>query len=369
MKRIAISGSDGFIGQHVRFFLLPYEKSGKVQVSVISKKTFADDDALRGALASADVLIHLAGMNRGDDTDLYAVNVGLARKIIAACTSVNAHPHIVFASSVHATDDSAYGRSKREAASILTQWGKDEKTPVAVLMLPHVFGQFCKPYYNSAVATICHQIAHGEPSEIRPDAEVELIHAHDVARRIYKAVESSESGEIRVGGVPMKLTDVYDLLRRSYESYAANTMPQLDTPIERQLFATIQSYIFPKLFPYELSVKKEARGDIFEIIRGRASDQVFFSVTHPGDVRGNHYHTRKFERFCVVKGEGEIAIRKLFDETVQKFRVSGALPIAIDMPTFHTHNLTNVGTEDLFAVFWISEHYDMNDPDTYPEVV
>lgn len=366
---ISITGGDGFIGQHVRFFLLPYEKSGDVRVHLVPKDAFTRAETLASELSSADVVIHLAGMNRGQDDDVYATNTGIMQTLIEACMRARVRPHIIFASSTHAGTTSAYGRSKRDATQMLCAWGAREGARVAIVTMPHVFGPFSKPFYNSAVATLCHELAEGLPSEVSSDARVELIYANDVARRLYQIIVEKEEGDIRLEGTPMLLSDVYTFLHNAHELYISNVMPKMESVLERQLFGTLQSFVFAKQFPRALDVKHDQRGPIFEIVRSNGEGQIFFSTTRPGEMRGNHYHTRKFERFCVVQGQAEIAIRKLFTKDVMRYPVSGSNPTVIDMPQFHAHSLTNVGTEDLRVVFWISEHYNEHDSDTYHELV
>ena len=366
--KIGITGGDGFIGQHLRFFLLPLEKEGAVEVCLFPKHSFADG-TLETLLADCDAIVHLAGKNRGEDSEMYDTNLSLARTLIEACDAATVRPHIVFASSLHRERDSAYGRSKRDAERLFVEWGARTGAPVAIMILPNVFGPFCKPFYNSAVATLCHELAEGVDSTINDGAQVELLHAHDVARAFYESIVEKTEGEIILSGTHMSLADVYAFLAQAYEQYQSNVIPKLSSTIEQQLFGTLQVYVFDKQFPRVLNVKDDPRGPIFEIIRGNGSGQVFFSTTHPGKTRGNHYHTRKFERFCVVQGDGEIAIRKLFDTKVKRFPVSGSEPTVVDMPQFYAHNITNVGDGDLLVAFWISEHYNESDPDTYYETV
>lgn len=364
--RIAITGANGFLGQHVRFYLLPLEKQGKHTVIAVPKDAFENIEKLHALIAPCDIIIHLAGMNQGNDADVYETNIRLAHSLVAACEGIR--PHIIFGSSIHIARNTAYGRSKKEAGNILVAWGATNSARVSIAVLPHIFGEFAKPFYNSAVATLCHQIAHGLPSEINPGAHVELIHARDVARYFVDILDK-ESGLERIKGHPVALSAVYEMLKSQAEQYQKGIMPMLSGKFETALFMTLHSHLFPVMFPRELEMKSDERGSLFEVARSNKPDLMFFSVTVPGTTRGNHYHTRKFERFCVVQGEARISLRKLLTDEVHLYNVSGNKPVVIDMPTYWTHNMTNVGAEDLLAIFWISEHYNPEDPDTYNEPV
>ncbi len=364
--KIAITGAEGFLGQHIRFYLLPYQERGEHTVVVVPKDAFEQVEDLRARLESCDAIIHLAGMNRGDDAEMYKTNIGLARTLVLACEGVK--PHIVFASSTHIERDTMYGTSKKEAGDILEAWGKENDARVSIMVLPHIFGEFAKPFYNSAVATLCHQIAHNLPSEINPDAQVELIHARDVARHVIDLL-NKEGGLTRIEGRSIGLATVYEMLRSQADQYQNGVMPTLNNSFERALFMTLHSHLFPVMFPRKLEIKPSEQGNLFEIVRSNKPDQVFFSTTIPGATRGNHYHTHKFERFCVIRGNAQITLRKLLTNETRVYDVSGEQPVVIDMPSYWTHNITNTGSDEMLAVFWISEQYDSNDPDTYYEPV
>ncbi|MEK7604880.1 MAG: NAD-dependent epimerase/dehydratase family protein [Patescibacteria group bacterium] len=364
--KIAITGASGFLGQHVRFYLLPFEKQGEHSVVVVPKGAFGNVEKLRELVAPCDAVIHLAGMNQGDDADVYETNVRLARTLAEACGG--ARPHIVLASSTHIERDTAYGTSKKEAGDILQAWGAKNNARVSIAVLPHVFGEFAKPFYNSGVATLCHQIAQDLPPKLNPEAWVELIHARDVAHRLIDMLKT-EGGVTRLEGRPIALSAVYEMLALWAQQYRSGVIPMLSDRFETALFMTLHSHLFPTMFPRSLEVKSDDRGSLFEVVRSAKPDLVFFSTTVPGATRGSHYHTRKFERFCVVRGEGRISLRKLLTNEIRTYDVSGEKPVVIDMPTYWTHALTNTGTGDLSAVFWISEHLDPSDPDTYHEPV
>lgn len=366
--KIGITGADGFIGQHVRFALLPLEKCGKIKVHDIPKAAFLEPAMLEASVDGCDAIIHLAGLNRGSEEEVYRINVELARSLIHAVKATSCIPHIIFVSSIHRSRDSAYGRAKLHTQQEFEAWSQQVGGAYTTVVLPHVFGEFAKPHYNSAVATFCSDLAQGIKSDVH-DGEVELLYVGDAARVLIDAIETGTTGDIVVTGEKMSVQNVYAILAHFHAAYSAGIMPPMKSALEHRLFLTLQSYMFTTLFPLTLQLHSDARGVLAEIVRSFSPDQFFFSISKPGVVRGNHYHTRKFERFCVLSGQAAITTRKLLSNHAQRFVVSGDNPVVIDMPTYHTHSIENIGSADMLAVFWISEHYNEKDSDTYPEPV
>ncbi len=369
MKNIVITGAEGFIGAHARYFFHELERQGVARAIPLDHAAFNDDAILAAALANADAVFHLAGVNRGSDEDVEQENVKIMRRLLAAAERAGVAPRIVFASSVHETRDTPYGRGKRKAGGLLDVFAAKHASRATTFVFPHVFGEFARPNYNSAVATFCADLASDKTSEVHAEGNVELLYVRDAIARMWEAVEQGTTGSVRVAGTPFAVPDLYALLTTYRDSYKEGTHPSIASRLELHLFNTLHSVMFDAVFPLTLAPKADERGTLYELVRSGHADQVFFSTTKPGKSRGNHYHTRKMERFCVIEGEGEIVIRRLLDGAVKTYAVSGASPVAIDMPTYHTHALKNVGDKDLRAIFWISEQYDPNDPDTYSEAV
>lgn len=364
--KIGISGITGLIGWHLRAYL---QGRPWVEVRVATRDTFVDPAAMAQFVSGLDAVAHLAGMNRGEDAEIEAINLQLVEALIEACERTASRPHIVFSSSTHVERDTAYGRSKWEGATRLRRWAGKHGARFTNLILPHVFGEFGKPFYNSAVSTFCHQLALGETPSIIVDGQLGLIHAQQVAARILQIATSWEDGEVRMEGEPLTVSELLARLERMADLYNAQLVPDLRSPLDLQLFNTYRSYLFPHFYPVSVKLHSDDRGHLFEAVRSLNSGQVFLSTTHPGITRGNHYHTRKVERFLVAEGEAVIRIRKLFSSEVLEFQVSGVHPQYIDMPTFSTHSITNVGSSDLITLFWTHEIFDPNDSDTYPEPV
>jgi len=366
MSTVGITGSDGLIGFHLRAYL--YGVPG-IAIRTANRQTFSDPAQLAEFVGGCDVIVHLAGVNRANDEEIERQNPALADELISAMERAGAPPQVLFSSSTQIDSESVYGRSKRAATERFRAWSKRSGASFGNLVLPNVFGEFGKPFYNSAISTFCHQLARGEEPKIIQDREVEWIHAQQVAVRIHQLIEKREAGEFRIAGKALKVTEVLRSLQGMAELYARQQVPEVRTEFDLLLFNTYRSYLFPTHYPVPLKLHTDNRGSLFEAIKSENGGQTFVSSTRPGITRGNHYHRRKVERFLVIQGEAVIRIRKLFSGEVREFRVNGDEPRFIDIPTFHTHNITNVGSSGLMTLFWAHEIFNPGDPDTYAEAV
>lgn len=366
-QNIAISGASGFLGWHLRCKL---KSSGSSDARDLSESAFESAESLAVALGDVGTVFHLAGMNRGPEAEVYDTNIWLAQRLMDAMDRQGIAPTILFANSTHSMGDSVFGRSKREASRLLVDWARARGARYVDVILPHLFGEGGRPFYNSAFATFCHQLAKGEDPQILQDGQVELLHAQRAAARFLAlAQDGVTEGVVRLEGAPMRVSEALGRLRMIHETYRAGIIPDLSDPFALECFNTYRSYLYPDHYPMRLQLRTDARGGLFEAVKSRHGGQAFLSTTHPGVTRGRHYHRHKVERFLVVDGEAEIRIRRLFDGEVRIFRVSGAEPCFVDMPTFHTHEITNVGTRDLLTLFWSHEIFDPEAPDTYLEPV
>ncbi|OQW32068.1 MAG: capsule biosynthesis protein CapF [Nitrospira sp. SG-bin2] len=366
MTTIAVTGIDGFLGWHLRVY---YHASQEVKLVGIDRSVCRDAGRFREIVREADVVVHLAGMNRGDDREIETVNVDLTSQLIAACREAEAHPQIVLANSTHCERDTAYGRSKRRSAELLAAWAKDTGSVFTDFVIPNVYGEGGRPFYNSVVSTFCHQLASGEEPSIIQDGRLELIHAQAVAEEAASAIKRGAGGEIRLAGSAMSVSDLLRKLQGFDRSYRGHLIPQFPQDMDLDLFNTYRSYLYPKHYPVTLQVHGDARGQLFEAVKSIHGGQCFISTTKPGITRGDHYHTRKVERFLVLNGEAVIRIRKLFTGDTVEFKVTGSVPQYIDMPTFCTHSITNTGSGDLTTLFWAHEIYDPQRSDTIREPV
>lgn len=367
MTLIAITGASGFLGWHVRCHL---KAAPATSYQEVPDASFDSPECLVQSLGSASVVLHLAGMNRGPEAEVYQTNLELARKLIVAMDRQGMVGTILFANSTHSYGDSPFGRSKREAAALLGAWAEQRGVRFVDVILPHLFGEGGRPFYNSGFATFCHQLTQGEEPQIHQDGQVELIHAQRVAAQLKELVLNGVArGMVRVEGTPMKVSEALARLKVIQATYQAGLVPDLRDPLELDFFNTYRSYLYPDHYPQPLKLYTDDRGGLFEAVKTLHGGQAFLSTTHPGITRGRHYHVRKFERFLVVSGEAEIRIRRLFDDEVKVFRVQGDAPCYLDIPTLHTHEITNIGARDLLTLFWSHEIFDPAHPDTYAEAV
>ncbi len=354
------------IGWRLRAFL---NGQAGVTVKVANRSTFADPNALDDFVRSCDAIVHLAGMNRGDSVELETVNIRLAEDLVKSCERQKSQAHIIFSSSTHIYKEGSYGRSKRICAEHFRQWAKKSGGEFSNMILPHVFGECGKPFYNSVVSTFCHQLAQGEAPQIIDDSPLELAHAQTVAEIIYDLLLTKKTGDITVEGVPMMVSELLEKLRAMADSYEAHIIPDLRDRLDLALFNTYRSYLFPQAYPRDLQLHEDDRGHLFEAVKNLNGGQSFVSTTKPGITRGNHYHLSKLERFLVVRGRAEICLRRMFKDEIVKFEVSGDRPQYIDIPTLHTHTIANTGDTELLTLFWAHEIYDPSATDTIPEPV
>lgn len=366
MINVGITGIDGLIGWHLRSFL--HGQKG-ITIHGADKPEFANTELLVKFAGSCDVIVHLAGMNRGEDAEVAATNIALTEQLLSACDAAGAQPRIIFSSSTHIHRGTAYGNSKKKCAELIRTWADRNKTVFTNFVLPNVFGEAGKPFYNSAVSTFCYQLANGQEPKIITDAEVELVHAQRVVREILAVINKPVDGELTLRGHTIFVSQLLTKLKKMAESYAGHVVPDLRDQHDLDLFNTYRSYLFPKNVPVGTDLKSDARGYLFEACKSNNGGQTFISSTKPGITRGNHYHTLKFERFLVIKGKATVRVRKLFSNETHDFPVAGENPKYIDMPALHTHNITNTGDSELITLFWSNEIFDPANADTYQETV
>jgi UDP-2-acetamido-2,6-beta-L-arabino-hexul-4-ose reductase len=361
--RIAVTGAFGFLGWHLTCRLAATRNLEPVR---LGRHDFADRAVLADRLTDIDTVIHVAGVNRADTDD--EVELGNAEIASVLADALDGRPvHLVYADSIHAAADSAYGRGKRRAREILA----DAPGTLADVVLPNLFGEHGRPGYNSFVATFCHTIAAGGQPSIDRDRPVPLLHVQAAAEVLIRAAEQREDREVRPRGEEHTVSHVLEMLQEFHRLYAGRgEVPDLSTPFARNLFNTYRACLFPHAYPLYPEVHADARGVLVETMRSHGgTGQSFASTTASGATRGNHYHLHKIERFAVVQGQAEIALRRLYHDEVVRFRVSGDKPAIVDMPTLWVHNIRNVGTEDVVTVFWTDELLDPQQPDQYPSSV
>lgn len=365
MKKIGITGQQGFIGKHLYNYL---NLDGQFELVPFNRNYFESEEALQKFVSECDVIVHLAAMNRHEDQQvIYDTNVELVKKLTSACETAKVNPQIVFSSSTQESRDNLYGQSKKDGGVLLKNWAMANNAKVAHLIIPNVFGPFGKPFYNSVVATFCHQVVKGELPTIINDGTVNLIYINELIEEFKAAIVEEKNGsvaitprhEITVSGLLNKLTFFYD-------TYFTNgKFPSIEDAFDKALFNTFRCYIPYDYYPRPFTKHTDPRGSFVEIARTDTAGQFSFSTTVPGITRGNHFHTRKAERFAVIKGKASIQLRKVDSDEVIEYIIDGEQPAYVDMPIWYTHNITNIGEEELITLFWINEPYDPADADTY----
>lgn len=368
--KVGITGQNGFMGSHLYNFL--GTKQEEIERIPFERTFFENASKLQAFVQSCDVIVHIAAMNRHENQQvIYDTNVALVQKLIAACEATKATPKIIFASSTQEERDNLYGKSKRDGRQLLESWAKREGAHVTSLLIPNVFGPFGKPFYNSFVATFCHQIISGEEPTIITDSKVNLIYINFLSEVFYNEIIKVGGDQINSYVVPhsasKKVSEILNLLKKFKSQYVENgQVPKVDlNSFALDLFNTFTSFIPKDYFPRKFTKHTDNRGAFVEIMRAGTAGQSSFSTTVPGITRGNHYHTRKVERFAVISGKASIKLRKIDSDEVFEYILDGEEPAYVDMPIWYTHNITNIGEKELITLFWINEPYDPEDADTY----
>jgi len=370
--KIAVTGAKGLLGWHAAARIHAQACAARYRgeepehaLVQIDRATFENSAALAEALEGVEAVLHFAGINRGEESEVEQGNPAIARQLIAACETAGIAPHIVYANSVHAAHDTFYGRSKRIAGEALAAFAPR----FTDLVLPHIFGECARPYYNNVTATLIDQIWQGGEPTLNPEGRVQLVHAGAAAQMAIDAVLQGITGRLAPQGRDTGVVELYEKLKGFHALYTANIIPDVSDPFDLALFNSYRTAAYPAHYPFRLKVNEDHRGRLFESAKGGNASHTFLSTTHPGKTRGDHFHYDLVERFLVVKGEAVIRIRKVLTDEVHEFRVSGDEPAAIDQIPLHTHNIENVGNEEVITFFWSHRMFDPANPDTYADPV
>lgn len=336
------------------------------EVVALDRESLNDDAVLAKALNTSGLMLHFAGINRASEEEQEHGNIALAQRLSDALDAYAPEAGVVYANSTHEASDTAYGRGKRGAAEVFEARSRDA---FLNLILPHVFGEGGKPFYNNVTGTLCRQIVDGRTPELNTSGVVELVHAGKAAQAAIDLGLARQSGRHRMAGVKIGIPALYDKLMAFHESYSNFVFPDLSNPFDVAIFNTYRQHLYPARFPQAVNVNTDMRGRLFEIAKGGGGGQSFISWTEPGVTRGEHFHLHKVERFLVVEGEARITMRKVLTDEIHTFDVTGDTPACVDMPTLWTHKITNTGAAPLVTVFWTHEIFDPTAPDTYADEV
>lgn len=367
---ILVTGSNGFIGKN----LLDWLKRD-VAHSIIPIQRESSSSALEAGLAQADCVIHLAGVNRPQSEGEFRTgNVDFTTEICRILLGSGRATPLLFASSTQALLDNAYGASKRAAEDILTDYAQKSGAAVLIYRLTNVFGKWCRPHYNSVVATFCHSIARDEPITISdPARELSLVHVDDVVRAFLAELRALPRGGVHWRDVTphrqIRLGQLADLLRSFRQSRQTLVIPDFSDPFTHTLYSVYLSYLPTDAFAYNLQKKSDPRGSLAEFVKSAHFGQIFVSRTLPGITRGHHYHQVKTEKFLVLEGEATVRFRKIGSDELLEYPVKGDEYRVVDIPPGYTHSIENTGDGELVTLFWASELFNPDKPDTIYEQV
>lgn len=372
MKKVGITGQNGFVGWHLYQTLKLYKE--EFTLIDFERGFFEDDAKLDAFVTQCDVIVHLAALNRHNDPEvIYAMNTGLVKKLAASLERTQSQAHVIISSSTQEERENPYGKSKKEGRLLLSEWAKQSGGRLTGMVIPNVFGPFGHPSYNSVIATFCHQVSHNETPKIDVDGQLKLIYVGELVEEIINAIKTEDNThELQVPHTAeARVSEILALLKDYREVYQERgEFPILDNSFELKLFNTYRCYMdIPNYFPRKFEQHTDNRGLFVEIARHGNAGQTSFSTTFPGITRGNHFHTRKIERFAVIKGKALIQLRRIGTNEVHNFYLDGDEPAYVDMPIWYTHNIKNIGEDTLYTIFWINEPYDASDPDTWFETV
>jgi UDP-2-acetamido-2,6-beta-L-arabino-hexul-4-ose reductase len=362
--KVLVTGAAGFVGRN-----LCVELARRADVDLLRFDLDTPARGLDEGLAQAEVVFHLAGVNRPDNVEeFHKGNAELTRRICAKLIALGHKPKLVLSSSIQAEQENPYGLSKRVAEESIRAYTEKTSAPGVVYRLKNLFGKWCRPNYNSVTATFCHNIANGLPIQISDPANVvELTYIDDVVAAFLAELSDKRPGFRMADTLPSHGTNLGELaalVQGFRDSRQTLLLPDLSRPFVRALYATYLSYLPTDGFAYGLDVKTDPRGKLAEFIKQPCFGQIFVSRTRPGITRGNHFHHTKVEKFLVIEGEAVIRFRPIEGAEVTQYPVRGEDFKVVDIPPGYTHSIQNVGSGDLVTLFWSSQVFDEAHPDT-----
>lgn len=364
--KILVTGSKGFIGKNL---IADLKATTTHEILEFDKDTnFA---LLDSYCAEANFVFHLAGVNRPKiEMEFMQGNFGFTSTLLDTLKKHNNTCSVMISSSIQAALNNPYGESKKSGEDLLKDYNKKTGAKVLIYRFPNVFGKWCRPNYNSAVATFCHNIAHDLPVMVNdPEVILNLVYIDDVVKELVRALDGKEHRQGDICEVPtvhtVKLGDIVSLLESFRASREERSVPNMADAFTKKLYSTYLSYLPEDQFSYPLKMNVDQRGSFTEIIRTPDRGQVSVNISKPGITKGNHWHHSKNEKFLVVSGTGVIRFRKLNSEELIEYFVSGEKMEVVDIPVGYTHNIENIGETDMVTIMWVNEAFDPERPDTY----
>jgi UDP-2-acetamido-2,6-beta-L-arabino-hexul-4-ose reductase len=367
--KILITGAKGFVGKN-----LVVELRNQGFTDLMEYDMDSNPEQLDQYAQNCQFVFHLAGINRPQKQEEFMTgNFGLTAQLLDLLKKHNNKAPVLITSSIQATLDNPYGQSKKAGEDLLFQYGKENKVKVFVYRLPNIFGKWCRPNYNSAVATFCHNIANDLPIQVNdPDIEMNLMYIDDVIASFIEKLRitnyelpDDNSFETVKAMYTIKLGKIAALLYQFKESRINLQIPDLSDSFTKKLYSTYLSYFPEDKFSYLLKMNTDNRGSFTEFLKSPDKGQVSVNISKPHITKGNHWHHTKNEKFLVVSGKGVIRLRKIDSEKVIEYFVSGEKLEVVDIPVGYTHNIENLGDTDMTTIMWVNEIFDKNKPDTF----
>ena len=372
--RVLITGANGFVGKNLTIHLQQIES---VKVVPFTRTNQIED--LPELLDGVDWVFHLAGVNRPDHPNEFIEgNSRLTELLCSAIRASGRHIPVAYSSSIRVEDNNDYGRSKLAAEEALIRLKHDTGNPVFIYRLPNVFGKWSKPNYNSAVATFCHNMARDLPIQVDdPTVMIRLVYVDDVIDSFLSLIFPASATNVTADSLYVEVSPEYkitvsnlaDQIRGFRDSRNSLSTDRVGTGLTRALYSTYLSFLPPASFAYSVPQHSDPRGTFVEMLKTPDCGQFSFFSALPGITRGGHYHHTKTEKFLVIKGKAKFGFRHMLTNETFQIETSGDNPQMVETVPGWTHDVTNVGDEELLCMLWANEIFDRDKPDTYHALV
>lgn len=366
LMKILITGSEGFVGKNL---IVELQNRGYKDLYLYDRENSIED--LEKWTKDCDFVFHLAGVNRPETKEEFMKgNADLTSQLTALLEESNNRAPIMISSSIQAEKDNPYGKSKKAGEDYIFEYSERNNVPVYVYRFSNLYGKWSQPNYNTVIATFSYNIARDLPIQVNdPSVEITFQYIDDVVNELVNCLEGKSTKAGKFYDVPEKNTrtlgEVAELIQSFKESRQTLAVPDMNDSFTKNLYSTYLSFLPEDNFSYKLKMNKDNRGSFTEFLRSPDRGQVSINVSNPGITKGQHWHHSKNEKFLVVKGNGVIRFRKVGEDKVIEYPVSGKELEVVDIPTGYTHSIVNTGEEEMVTVMWVNEPFDPNNADTY----